>query len=112
MYNSSSKIFLFYTSLTKKIIHNYKNYMLSVLKKFDISFKLISFPVKTKIKTLLKSPHVTKKAKESFELTFFKFVIILNFNSKLLTLFRSNVPNTMHLKCVLRRNYSVNALGL
>ena len=56
---------------------------------------------KKKKKTILKSPHVTKKAKESFELTFFKFVVIIDFNNKLLKLLRSNVPNTMHLKCVI-----------
>ena len=52
-------------------------------------------------KTLLKSPHVTKKAKESFEVTFFKFIVIINFNNKLLKTLRSNVPNTMHLKCII-----------
>ena len=75
MVNSSSKSFLFYTSLTKKSLHNYKNYISSVLKKFNIEFKIVSLPLKKKKKTLLKSPHVTKKAKESFELTFFKFVV-------------------------------------
>jgi ribosomal protein S10 len=58
-------------------------------------------PLKKKKTTLLKSPHVTKKAKESFELTFFKFVVIINFNNKLLKVLRSNVPNTMHLKCII-----------
>jgi ribosomal protein S10 len=99
MISSSSKSFLFYTSLTKKSLNNYKNYISSVLKKFNIEFKIVSFPLKKKKKTLLKSPHVTKKAKESFELTFFKFVVIINFNNKLLRILRSNVPNTIHLKC-------------
>jgi ribosomal protein S10 len=71
-----------------------------VLKKFNIEFKIVSFPLKKRKKTLLKSPHVTKKAKESFELTFFKFVVTMKFNNKLLKILRSNVPNTMHLKCV------------
>jgi|TARA_Y100000780_G_scaffold83465_2_gene75400 ribosomal protein S10 len=101
MVNSSSKSFLFYTSLTKKSLHNYKNYISSLLKKFHIDFKIVSLPLKKKKKTILKSPHVTKKAKESFELTFFKFVVIIDFNNKLLKLLRSNVPNTMHLKCVI-----------
>jgi ribosomal protein S10 len=99
--SSSSKSFLFYTSLTKKSLHNYKNYISSVLKKFNIDFKIVPLPLKKKKKTLLKSPHVTKKAKESFELTFFKFIVIINFNNKLLKILRSNVPNTMHLKCII-----------
>jgi ribosomal protein S10 len=99
MIKSSSKSFLFYTSLSKKSLHNYKNYVLSLLKKFNIDFKIVSLPLKKKKKNLLKSPHVTKKAKESFELTFFKFVVIINFDNKLLKILRSNVPNTVHLKC-------------
>jgi ribosomal protein S10 len=98
---SSSKALLFYTSLTKKSLYNYKNYISSILKKFNIDFKIVSLPSKKKKKTLLKSPHVTKKAKESFELTFFRFVVIINFDNKLLKILRSNVPNTMHLKCII-----------
>jgi ribosomal protein S10 len=98
---SSSKAFLFYTSLTKKSLYNYKNYISLLLKKFNIDFKIISLPSKKKKKTLLKSPHVTKKAKESFELFFFKFVVIIDFNYELLKILRSNVPNTVHLKCTL-----------
>jgi ribosomal protein S10 len=101
MVPSNSKIFLFYTSLAKKPLYNYKNYILLLLKKFNIKFKIISLPLKKKKKTLLKSPHVTKKAKESFELTFFKFIIVISFNSELLKLLRSNVPNTVHLKCTI-----------
>jgi ribosomal protein S10 len=98
---SSSKAFLFYTSLTKKSLYNYKNYISLLLKKFNIDFKIISLPSKKKKKTLLKSPHVIKKAKESFELSFFKFVVIIDFNYELLKILRSNVPNTVHLKCTL-----------
>lgn len=101
MVNYSSKSFLLYTSLTKKSLNNYKNYISSLLKKFNIGFKIVSLPLKKKKKTLLKSPHVTKKAKESFELTFFRFAVIINFNNKLLKILRSNVPNTIHLKCVI-----------
>jgi len=101
MVNSSSKVFLFYTSLTKKSLYNYKNYITTILKKFNIKFKVVNLPRKQKKQTLLKSPHVTKKAKESFELNFFKFVIIINFNNKLLKILRSNVPNTIHLKCII-----------
>ena len=101
MVNSSSKVFLFYTSLTKKSLYNYKNYISTVLKKFNIDFKIVNLPQKRKKQTLLKSPHVTKKAKESFELSFFRFVIIINFNNNLLKILRSNVPNTIHLKCII-----------
>ena len=57
--------------------------------------------VNSSSKSFLFYTSLTKKAKESFELTFFKFVVIIDFNNKLLKLLRSNVPNTMHLKCVI-----------
>jgi len=50
MVNSSSKSFLFYTSLTKKSLHNYKNYISSLLKKNKNDFKIVSLPVKKKKK--------------------------------------------------------------
>lgn len=112
MVTYSSKSFLFYTSLTKKSLHNYKNYIVALLNKFHIDFKIVSLPLKKKKKTLLKSPHVTKKAKESFELTFFKFVVILNFNSKLVPLLRSNVPNIMHLSALLPHSCRCKILNL
>ena len=99
---SSSKSFLFYTSLTKKSLYNYKNYIATILKKFNIKFNIVCFSLKKKQRkhTLLKSPHITKKAKESFELTLFRFVVVIPFNNHLLKILRSNVPNTMHLKCI------------
>jgi ribosomal protein S10 len=36
-------------------------YISSILKKFNIDFKVMSLPLKKKKKTLLKSPHVTKR---------------------------------------------------
>jgi len=101
MVNSSSNAFLLYTSLTKKSLHNYTNYLSSLLKKFNINFTIVSLPLKIKTKTLLKSPHVTKKAKESFELTFFKIIVRIKFDNKLIKILRTNLPNTMHLKCVI-----------
>jgi ribosomal protein S10 len=86
-------------SLTKTVLANYKNYVLSILKLLNINFKVLSFPKKTKTKTLLKSPHITKKAKESFRLTIFRFAIILNFNPRVIRLLRTNIPNTVHFKC-------------
>ena len=50
MVKSSSNAFLFYTSLTKKSLHNYKNYISSLLKKFNIDFKIVSLPLKKKKK--------------------------------------------------------------
>jgi hypothetical protein len=50
MVPSNSKIFLFYTSLAKKPLYNYKNYIITVLEKFNIDYKIISLPLKKKKK--------------------------------------------------------------
>lgn len=95
------KSVLCYMSLTKTVLANYKNYVLSILKLLNIDFKILFFPKKIKTKTLLKSPHITKKAKESFRLTIFRFAIIFNLNTTVLKILRTNIPNTIHLKCTL-----------
>lgn len=66
MVNSSSKSFLFYTSLTKKSLHNYKNYISSLLKKFHIDFKIVSLPLKKKKKNNIKISTCNKKSKRKF----------------------------------------------
>ena len=65
MINSNSKSFLFYTSLTKKSLYNYKNYISSVLKKFNIDFKIVSLPEKKK-KNIIKISTRNKKSKRKF----------------------------------------------
>lgn len=99
--NKTIKSYLHYTSLKKDVLYNYKNYISFILKKFNIGFKIILLPLKKKKKTLLKSPHVTKKAKENFELNFYRFLVIINFNNRLVKVLRSNVPNTIHFKCTI-----------
>lgn len=94
-YNCSStyKILLFImkhkiqielTSLEKNIIKSYIAFLTTHLnlKKIDVS--LISMPVKTKVLTLQRSPHVYKKAREQFQFSTYKTVMTLSSNNYML----------------------------
>jgi ribosomal protein S10 len=78
----------------------YKIYFLSqkllLLNNFSTNFKnlfsligtcsIIKLPIKIKKFTLLRSPHVNKKAREQFEIRTYKRLITLKFNNKNLIL--------------------------
>lgn len=64
-------------------INNYLKFILKTIIKLKIPSKHFSLPNKTKKITLLKSPHVNKKAREQFETCIFKKVIIINIEKKI-----------------------------
>jgi ribosomal protein S10 len=68
------------TSVNKKLLSFYINFICKVLKSSNIAFKYFCFPLINKRLTILKSPHVNKKAKESFEIKKYKisFFFILS----------------------------------
>ena len=55
----------------------YINFITKVLKNLHFFFKIINYPTKIKRLTLLKSPHVNKKAMEHFHLKSNKSSIII-----------------------------------
>lgn len=55
-------------SINKPILVIYQNFLKKIFNKINIEFTFIATPIKKKRITLLKSPHVYKKAKEQFEL--------------------------------------------
>ena len=63
-------------------INNYFEFVKKVMNNIKIKFRSINLPIKTKKITLLKSPHVNKKAREQFETNVFKIIIILEINTK------------------------------
>lgn len=70
----------------EKNIEIYLIFIKKILNKFQIKYKLINLPKKKKRITLLKSPHVNKKALEHFNIFTFKtslYLNILNINEKL-----------------------------
>lgn len=53
----------------------YTNFIKKILEKAKIEYKFFSLPIKNKKITLLKSPHVNKKAREQYEIKKYKSLI-------------------------------------
>jgi ribosomal protein S10 len=66
-------------ALDKTILFFYLNFLVFFFKKIHFkNFSIQNLPTKKKRLTLLKSPHVNKKAKEQFELKIYKTAIYIN----------------------------------
>jgi ribosomal protein S10 len=87
-----------YSSTSSKILNLYKKFLKNLFLILKKKIKIISQPTLRKIKTFLKSPHVNKRAKENFELKFFKFKLHTNLTISQVKIFRYNVPKNIHLK--------------
>lgn len=85
---------------TNNGINIYTNFLISILKKLEIQYTYTQMPTITKRITLLKSPHVNKKAREQFELKIFKKIIIIKnkITLKILKLLVLNKPKFIKLK--------------
>jgi len=70
-----NKITLKLVSLSRKALYYYKAFLITILKKKKIKTSFIVFPTKRKRITLLKSPHVNKRAREQFELKRYKLLL-------------------------------------
>lgn len=78
-------------SVKNKLLIIYCHFLLNLIKKLNLKVLLINVPTKRKEITLLKSPHVYKKAREQFNLNIYKRVLIIN------TLNSKSVVNKIHL---------------
>ena len=67
-------------TLNKSILLIYNTFLQNLFLKLNIFYKKFFLPIKKKKITLLKSPHVYKKAREQFELTSFKQIFLLSSN--------------------------------
>jgi len=63
-------------------INNYIVFVLNILKKTKTTYSQVFMPKKIKKITLLKSPHVNKKAREQFQLKKLKNVIFFKIDDK------------------------------
>jgi ribosomal protein S10 len=52
----------------------YKEFLILMLNKIRVPFKVIDLPTKKKRVTLLKSPHVNKSAREQFEIRYYNTI--------------------------------------
>ncbi len=86
-----------YTSTSKKILFCYQKFLTNLLQKFNVSYSIINKVYKKK-KTLLKSPHVNKRAKENFFFIRYSFKICLIKNFLIIKILKANIPKNIQLK--------------
>jgi small subunit ribosomal protein S10 len=84
-------------SLNKESITFYKIFIGKIFNSLNISFNWIDLPNKKKRITLLKSPHVNKSAREQFQVTTYKTLILVRSKISLnqLKLVVLNKPKTV-----------------
>lgn len=76
-----NKYVLHIKSLDKITLFLYITFLKTIFRKINLlEYKIISLPYKKKRITLLKSPHVNKKAREQFEIRVYKTIISFNFS--------------------------------
>jgi len=87
-------------SIDKTLLGIYLTFLKNILKKLNIGYTYTNLPLKIKKITLLKSPHVHKKAREQFEIKKFKkLFIIKNLKlSKYLVFIFLNKPKFIKIK--------------
>lgn len=87
-------------SIKKNILNIYVKYLFNLFKNLQIEYSFISLPTKKKRITLLKSPHVYKKAREQFQLNLYKKTItIKKFKTfKIFNYLLLNKPKLLNLK--------------
>jgi small subunit ribosomal protein S10 len=84
-------------SLDQESILLYKKFISEIISKLNLPFTTSNMPNKKKRVTLLKSPHVNKKAREQFQITTYKtsFEIESAVNIKVLKYIILNKPKTV-----------------
>jgi small subunit ribosomal protein S10 len=94
------KIQIKITTFNEKSLTIYGVFIKRLLNKLGTNFSFIKLPKKTKKLTLLKSPHVHKKAREQFEQNIYKNLITIKTECELgfLKLLAINKPKNIKLK--------------
>ncbi len=99
-------IFLHLKSNFKKTLELYTFYLEKNLKSTAVDFKIVRLPKKIKRLTILKSPHVNKKARDQYEIRTYSLTIIISKNfqdlSGLLKFLLSNKPSLINAKLSLK----------
>lgn len=89
-------------SVNKKCLNLYTQFVINLLKNFQVKYKIAFLPKKKKYITFLKSPHVNKRAQEHFCLIKHQILIIIK-DLNLLKILLSNKPASIQLKIKIQR---------
>lgn len=92
------KFKLNFKSSQKRLIFCYFLYLKFFFKKLSIDFKIKMLKKKTSPISLLKSPHVHKKAKEQFILTVYKLIVYFKGDKKIINYLIHNKPEAIKFK--------------
>jgi len=87
-------------SVNSNCFHVYIKFIERLLVKLNLNFTLFNLPTTKKRITLLKSPFVNKRAREQFEIKFYKAIIRVHkdVNVSTLNFLLMNKPSTVQLK--------------
>ncbi len=95
-------IFLHLKSNFQKTLELYTYYLEKNLKSINVDFKLVRLPIKKKRLTILKSPHVNKKARDQYELRTYSLTVVITKNfqdiSRVIKFLLSNKPTLINAK--------------
>jgi len=69
-------------SVNYNIFKIYSFYLTTIFKKLNLSYSFVNLPKRKKRITLLKSPHVYKKAREQFEIITHRACFVINVDNK------------------------------
>lgn len=87
----------------KQLLFLYKIFVTKLLKKLKIDYKIKYKPLHKKRITILKSPHIHKKAQEHFEINYNAFCIKFNTNINILNYLYLNKPAGLYLKILIKK---------
>nr|AML60747.1 30S ribosomal protein S10 [Monodopsis sp. MarTras21] len=99
--NKYPELLLRFQTHNKKSSDKFKKALYALAKCKNLEFSSIDLPVERKKVTLLKSPHVNKKAKDQFETRLYNGLIVLRgypFDDKILQLINSMISSDLLLK--------------
>ena len=105
--NKYSELFLRFQTYNKKSSEKFKKTVSFIAKSSNLKFSSIDLPIERKKVTLVKSPHVNKKAKDQFETRLYNGLVILKgdfFNNDILQSINSVISTDLLLKLTYKYN--------
>lgn len=97
---------IFYLTLSstqKQLLFLYKIFVTKLLNKLNIKYTIKYKPLRNKRLTVLKSPHIHKKAQEHFEINYYTLFIKFHTNLNILNYFYLNKPAGLYIKIKIKQ---------
>jgi small subunit ribosomal protein S10 len=97
-------------SKSKKHLENFLIFFLKSLKNYNLINKMLPIKKKRKILTILKSPHVNKKAQEQFQVNIYsKKINLYSIQNKIALLFIKRISSTIFLNVKIQIKFPINS---